>query len=485
MANEPQKTRIYELGDVTSGYMMLDQGAGLPTGKLHTSAYTDEILSKVANTYATQSQLTTGLSGKVDKENGKGLSTNDYTNDDKAVLGSVSGRVEDIEDLIPANASTLNQLATMDDIGAAATGAFKVVCLGPNDEPDVSTPSVKIIYLTKDSSLQVTDPYTEWIWESGSNSAWHIIGETTPDLSDYYTKTEVDNTFATSAWAETELDGKVDKVTGMGLSHEDFTSAYKDKIDAIEASAQKNVQSDWEETNSAADSFIKNKPEEADVIAGPGISIVETAQGFVFSVSGDYAESSAVAQALSAKMDKSSSADFYPMATNPSGYLTSSYLNGYATEQWVNEQTSSFITSSFLRDYATNEYLEDSISETSAWAEATFASASQLDDYYPNSNPSGFIVPEDLSGYATEDYVDQALDNKMDVVTVPGSGTFSLTVEGPSGTPYWSEWEEYVPPPDPIQQVIITESVNGDTLTIAPSTEPATLDHYEVNVYEE
>lgn len=78
-------------------------------------------------------------------------------------------------------------------------------------------------------------------------------------------------------------------------------------------------------------------------------------------------------------------------------------------------------------------------------------------EFYPmDTNPSGYLTSADLSEYATEDYVDNALDNKMDVVTVPGSGTFSLTVEGPSGTPYWSEWEEYIPPADPVQQVIIT-----------------------------
>lgn len=52
-----EKTRIYELGDVTSGYMMLDQGEGQFTGKLHTSAYTNEILGKISNTFVTQSQL--------------------------------------------------------------------------------------------------------------------------------------------------------------------------------------------------------------------------------------------------------------------------------------------------------------------------------------------------------------------------------------------------------------------------------------------
>ena len=39
-----------------------------------------------------------------------------------------------------------------------------------------------------------------------------------------------------------------------------FTGAEKEKLDKIEEEAQKNVQSDWTETDSTADSFIQNKP---------------------------------------------------------------------------------------------------------------------------------------------------------------------------------------------------------------------------------
>lgn len=59
----------------------------------------------------------------------------------------------------------------------------------------------------------------------------------------------------------TELyNGKVDKVTGKGLSENDFTDADKSKLDGIEADAQVNVQADWGETDPLADSFIQNKP---------------------------------------------------------------------------------------------------------------------------------------------------------------------------------------------------------------------------------
>lgn len=91
---------------------------------------------------------------------------------------------------------------TADDVSAAIAtalanyGGFQVVSLNPSTgKPDVSEPSTKIIYLTKDASSQVTDPYTEWIWTDGNPGAWEVIGETTVDLSDYYTKTESDNRF--------------------------------------------------------------------------------------------------------------------------------------------------------------------------------------------------------------------------------------------------------------------------------------------------
>lgn len=53
---------------------------------------------------------------------------------------------------------------------------------------------------------------------------------------------------------------KVDKVPGMGLSHNDYTDADKNKLAGIEAGAQKNVQPDWNQTNTSAMDYIKNKP---------------------------------------------------------------------------------------------------------------------------------------------------------------------------------------------------------------------------------
>lgn len=54
--------------------------------------------------------------------------------------------------------------------------------------------------------------------------------QVSPDLSGYATKEEVN----------TALDGKVDKVSGKGLSTNDFTTTEKSKLAGIQAGAQVN-----------------------------------------------------------------------------------------------------------------------------------------------------------------------------------------------------------------------------------------------------
>lgn len=73
--------------------------------------------------------------------------------------------------------------------------------------------------------------------------------------------TTQDATKALSAKQGYVLDqGKVDKVSGKGLSTEDYTTAEKTKLAGIASGAEVNVQSDWNQTTDTADDYIKNKP---------------------------------------------------------------------------------------------------------------------------------------------------------------------------------------------------------------------------------
>lgn len=88
---------------------------------------------------------------------------------------------------------------------------------------------------------------------------------------------------------------KVDKVTGKGLSTNDFTNADKTKLEGIESGAEANVQANWAQTDTTADDYIKNKP----TIPAP-VTVDQT-----YSAASANAQSGvAVAQAISTKVDK-------------------------------------------------------------------------------------------------------------------------------------------------------------------------------------
>lgn len=63
---------------------------------------------------------------------------------------------------------------------------------------------------------------------------------------------------ADKTYVDNQLDTKVDKITGKGLSTNDYTTAEKDKLAGIETGAEVNVNADWNATS--GDAQILNKP---------------------------------------------------------------------------------------------------------------------------------------------------------------------------------------------------------------------------------
>jgi hypothetical protein len=119
---------------------------------------------------------------------------------------------------------------------AISAGAYRIVPL-TSTAPYVPNPagaspavplSAKIIYLTKDSSAGLKDPYTEWIYTGDTTIAvdptkWEIIGETSPDMSSKEDKankvttiradgTATNTAYPSEAAVRTELDTKADKI---------------------------------------------------------------------------------------------------------------------------------------------------------------------------------------------------------------------------------------------------------------------------------
>ena len=76
---------------------------------------------------------------------------------------------------------------------------------------------------------------------------------------------------------------------------------------------------------------------------------------------------------------------FYPLNSNPSGYITGVNLSNYVTKSSTGDFVTTGQTGSFITTSQTGQFVGDS--ETGA--------------FYPASNPSGFITGVDLSNYVT------------------------------------------------------------------------------------
>ena len=236
-----------------------------------------------ATTVATQ------IGNKVDKVDGKGLSTNDYTTAEKNKLSGIAAKAEvnqnafsnivvgsttvaadsktDTLTLVAGDNVTLTPDATNDKITIAATdtvythpsytakssGLYKITvdstghvsattAVAKSDITGLGIPAQDTTYSEAGTSLGLVKSGGDVTISSGiitvnDDSHNHIIGN-------------IDNLQAT-------LNNKVDKVDGKGLSTNDYTTAEKDKLASIENGANKTVVDT--DLNSTSTNPVENK----------------------------------------------------------------------------------------------------------------------------------------------------------------------------------------------------------------------------------
>ena len=161
----------------------------------------------------------TALDNKVDKVDGKGLSTNDYTTTEKNKLAGIESGAE------------ANVQADWDEDDNTSDAFI-------NNKP---------------VSMPASDVYP---WAKEATKPSYTASEV--GLGNVDNTADLDKPISTAT--QSALDDKVDKVSGKGLSTNDYTTAEKDKLSGIAAGAEVNVQSNWEQSSSSADDYIKNKP---------------------------------------------------------------------------------------------------------------------------------------------------------------------------------------------------------------------------------
>lgn len=199
---------------------------------------------------ATTAFVQTATNSKVDKVTGKDLSTNDYTTEEKEKLAGIeTGANKTIIDSALSSTSTnpvQNKIINtkFDSIQANINSKVDAVDgkgLSTNDLTAALKSNYDAAYTHSQQAHAPSNAEKNvivGIQKNGTdltvNSSTRKVNITVPTKTSELTN---DSNFATT----TALDAKVNKVTGKGLSTNDYTTAEKDKLTAIEDGANKTI----------------------------------------------------------------------------------------------------------------------------------------------------------------------------------------------------------------------------------------------------
>jgi len=168
--------------------------------------------------------LISGLDEKVDKVDGKGLSPEEYTTEEKTLLASLAviksignGLLLDSNgNLMAINNIDLSDYYTRSETDSIISNinSLDLVTVAALPTSDIRT---DCIYLLNDSTDE-GNLYSEYVYVNGD---WEKFGTASVDLSDYYTKSEVDTAIASSsssvdAASDDDVQDIIDDIFGGG-----------------------------------------------------------------------------------------------------------------------------------------------------------------------------------------------------------------------------------------------------------------------------
>ena len=216
------------------------------------------------------------LSNKVDKIVGKGLSTNDFTNELKTKLESVSNNAnknvqadwneaDTDSDAFIKNKPTIPAGSVLyTTTGTHTDGAIDQKTTTDELNKKVDKEAGKTL-TSNDFTTELKDKLTAIEASAQVNKIEEIKTADGVALAITNKSVTLPATTATApavdAYTKTQSDDKyVAKEVGKTLTSNDFTDELKTKLEGVANNANKNVQADWDEADTDSDAFIKNKP---------------------------------------------------------------------------------------------------------------------------------------------------------------------------------------------------------------------------------
>ena len=197
----------------------------------YTKEEVDELITPHVNAYTKQESdakyaTIEVVNTKVDKVVGKQLSTEDYTSEEKEKLAGLSnyddsGVKEDVSNNTQA-ISTLTQTVN--------SKVDKIEGKGLSTEDYTSNDKTKLAGIEEGAQVNI-------ITSVSGRTGDVVLSKTDVGLNDVDNTSDLDKPISTAT--QSALDLKVDKVSGKGLSTNDYTSEEKSKLEGIEAEANK------------------------------------------------------------------------------------------------------------------------------------------------------------------------------------------------------------------------------------------------------
>lgn len=184
-----------------------------------------------------------------------------------------------------------------------------------NDKQDVLTPGTGIT-ITNNVISATVDPQVQADWAQSDSAAVDYIKNKPQNLVQDANYVHTDNNFTNAeksklsniqAGAEANVQANWNETNSASDSYiqnkpqnlvqdanyvhtdNNFTTSEKTKLAGVQAGAEQNVQSDWDQTDTSADDFIKNKPTIPvvpplkELVAGSGVTMVESAYAVTIS----------------------------------------------------------------------------------------------------------------------------------------------------------------------------------------------------------
>ncbi len=190
-----------------------------------------EVVGTATESFNTLGEMETAINNKVDKVDGKGLSTNDFTNADKSKLNSALQSYTETDPTVPAWAKTEKKPTyTASEVGAVPTtrtvngkalsGNITLSASDVKALPDTTTIPTTLAGLTEDATHRVVTDVEKTAWNAKSNfsGSYNDLTNkpTIPNIDGLATEEYVDNAVANKEFilnSSTEGSTKKFKVT--------------------------------------------------------------------------------------------------------------------------------------------------------------------------------------------------------------------------------------------------------------------------------